>query len=150
MTGREICDNHSESLAMLFRGCFTEQATYQEILPDGYVSGDVLMVETVRLEPQYRGYGIGLLAMDRLVKRVEQASPEWGDEGLLVLSPSGLMSDMVSSGNHAVVQEKLIRYWETFGLSVLVRETVMHSTFVGHWMGYERPRIETVVPNLLQ
>jgi hypothetical protein len=47
---RAICDKLSESLAMLFRACFTKQAIDQGILPNEYVFGDVLMIETVRLK----------------------------------------------------------------------------------------------------
>jgi hypothetical protein len=32
------------------------------------------MIETIRLEPQNRGHGIGLLTVDSLVKHVKQAS----------------------------------------------------------------------------
>jgi hypothetical protein len=42
---RAICDERSESLAMLSRACFTEQAINQGILPDEYVFGDVLMID---------------------------------------------------------------------------------------------------------
>jgi hypothetical protein len=52
------------------------------------------MVETVRLEPRYRGYGIGLLAVDELVKHAERASSRWSDEGLIVLDPLGVTSDL--------------------------------------------------------
>lgn len=129
---RAICDERSESFAMLFRACFTQQAIVQGILPDEYVFGDVLMVETVRLEPRYRGYGIGLLAVDELVKHVERASSRWSDEGLIVLDPSGVTSDLAQGHSHEEIQEKLIRYWQMLGLWVLVRERKRHCTFVGH------------------
>jgi hypothetical protein len=147
---RAICDERSESLAMLFRACFTEQAINQGILPDEYVFGDVLMIETVHLEPQYRGYGIGLLAVDELMKHVERASPGWSDEGLMVLDPSGLTSDLAQGHSHEEVQEKLIRYWQMLGLRVLVRERKRHCTFVGHWMGDQRPNITAIVPHLFR
>jgi hypothetical protein len=108
---RAICDERSESPAMLFRACFTEQSINQEILPDECFFNEVLMIETVRLEPQYRGYGIGLLAVDELVKYVERALSRWSDEGLEVLDPSGLTSDLAQGYNHEEVQEKLILYW---------------------------------------
>jgi GNAT superfamily N-acetyltransferase len=147
---RAICDERSESLAMLFRACFTEQAINQGILPDEYVFGDVLMIETVHLEPQYRGYGIGLLAVDELMKHVERASPGWSEEGLIVLDPSGLKSDLAQGHSHEEVQEKLIRYWQMLGLRVLVRERKRHCTFVGHWMGDQRPNITAIVPHLFR
>jgi GNAT superfamily N-acetyltransferase len=147
---RAICDERSESLAMLFRACFTEQAINQGILPDEYVFGDVLMIETVHLEPQYRGYGIGLLVVDELTKHVERASYNWSEEGLIVLDPSGLTSDLAQGHSHEEVQEKLIRYWQMLGLRVLVRERKRHCTFVGHWMGDQRPNITAIVPHLFR
>jgi hypothetical protein len=135
---------------MLFRACFTQQAIAQGILPDGYVFGDVLMIGTVHLEPRYRGYGIGLLAVDELVKHVERVSPRWSNEGLVVLDPSGLTSDLAQGHSHEEVQEKLIWYWQTFGLWVLVRERKRHCTFVGHWIGDQRPDITAIVPHLFK
>jgi hypothetical protein len=147
---RAICDERSELFAILFRAYFTQQAIVQGILPDEYVFGDVLMVETVRLEPRYRGYGIGLLAVDELVKHVEQASSRWSDEGLIVIDPSGLTSDLAQGRSHEEIQEKLIRYWQMLGLWVLVRERKRHCTFVGHWMGDQRPDITAIVPHLFK
>jgi hypothetical protein len=147
---RAICDERSESFAMLFRACFTQQAIVQGILPDEYVFEDVLMVETVRLEPRYRGYGIGLLAVDELVKHAERASSRWSDEGLIVLDPSGVTSDLAQGHSHEEIQEKLIRYWQMLGLWVLVRERKRHCTFVGHWMGDQRPDITSIVPHLFK
>jgi hypothetical protein len=145
---RAICDERSESLAMLFSACFTKQAIDQRILPDEYVFGDVLMIETVRLIPQYHGYGIGLLDVDEFVKHVERASPGWSDEGHIVLDPSGLTSDLAQGQSHEEVQEKLIRYWQMLVLWVLVRATKRHCTFVGRWMDYRRPDITAIVPHL--
>jgi hypothetical protein len=147
---RAICDERSELFAILFRAYFTQQAIVQGILPDEYVFGDVLMVETVRLEPRYRGYGIGLLAVDELVKHVEPASSRWSDEGLIVLDPSGLTSDLAQGRSHEEIQEKLIRYWQMLGLWVLVRERKRHCTFVGHWMGDQRPDSTAIVPHLFK
>jgi hypothetical protein len=133
---------------MLFRACFTKQAIDQGILPDEYVFGDVLMIETIRLEPQHRGYGISLLAVDELMKHVGRASSRWSNEGLIVLDPSGLTSDLAQGHSHEEVQGKLIRYWQMLGLWVLVRERKRHCTFVGHWMGDQRPDIAAIVPHL--
>jgi hypothetical protein len=44
------------------------------------------MIETVRLEPRYHGYGIRLLAVDGLLKRIAQALPRWSYERLVVLT----------------------------------------------------------------
>jgi len=144
---RAICDEHSELLATLFRACFTEQAIGQRTMPDEYIFEYVLMIETVRLKPQYHGYGIGPLAVDELVKHVERASPRWSNEGLIVLDPSGLTSDLAQGRSHEEVQERFIRYWQMLGLWFLVREIKRHCTFVGHWMGDQRPDSTEIVPH---
>lgn len=134
---------------MLHKAFFAHQALDQENLPEDYNFGDILMVETVRLEPQHRGYGIGLLALDLLVQHVKREWPAFASEGLIVLDPSGLNRDMEPS-DHEVVQEKLVRFWGLLGLEVLARERRRHCTFVGCWMGYERPDVGVVVPHLLR
>jgi hypothetical protein len=135
---------------MLHKACFTERAFWNEVLPTDYNSGDILMVNTIRLDPRFRGYGIGLLAIERLVEFVARAFPEWRLEGMIFLEPSGMTSDVVQGSNHGDIQEKLIRYYGLLGLEVLVRETRRHCTFVGQWMGYKRPGVDEVVPHLLQ
>lgn len=135
---------------MLYKACFSRSAIGRGNMPDEYNFGDVLMVNTIRLQSRFRGYGIGLLALDRLVKHVAQASPEWKREGLIALDPSGLTHEMAHMNIHEKLQDKLIRYYELFGLKMLVQETSRHCTFVGLWMGFARPEIRTVVPHLLQ
>lgn len=85
-------------------------------MPDDYNWGDVLMVNTVCLNSRFRGYGIGLLALDKLVKHVAQASPQWATEGLLVLDPSSMVGYTARTDNQMEVQKKLIQYYELFGL----------------------------------
>ena len=55
---------------MLYKACVSTSAIYSGNMPDNYNWGDVLMVNTIQLQKQFRGYGIGLLALDRLVKHV--------------------------------------------------------------------------------
>ena len=119
-------------------------------MPDDYNWGDILMVNTIRLESRYRGYGIGLLALDILVEHIAQVSPAWTGEGLLVLDPSGMRGYMESADHHEVVQDKLIQYYSLFGLEVLAREARNHSAFLGQCMIYKRPEIRMVVPHLFQ
>jgi hypothetical protein len=83
------------------------------------------------------------------VKHVERASPGWSDEGLIVLGPSSLTSDLAQGQSHEEAQEKLIWCWQMLGQWVLVRERKTHCTFVGRWMGDERPDITAIVPSEL-
>lgn len=149
-SGRESCDARSEVLAMLYTACFSNSAIHAGNIPGNYNWGDVLMVNTMRREPKVRGYGIGLLALNRLVKHVARASPEWGMEGLITLDPSGLTQDMANPNDHVDVQDKLVRYYGLFGLRLIVEETRKHCAFVGFLMCFVRPKIHTVVPHLLQ
>lgn len=73
--------------------------------------GDILMVNAICLEPQFRGYGISLLALDRFVQHVTRTSPEWAKEGLLVLEPSGVADYKAGMDNHGEIQHKLIQYY---------------------------------------
>ena len=115
---------------------------------DDYNWGDVLMVNTVCLNSRFRGYGIGRSALDKLVKHVAQASPQWATEGLLVLDPSSMVGYTARTDNQMEVQKKLIQYYELFGLWPLAVETGKHCAFVGHEMINWRPEISTVVPHL--
>lgn len=120
-------------------------------MPNDYEWGDVLMVSTMNLGSQFRGYGIGLLALDRLAQHVARASPGWAKKGLLVLEPSGMADyKRTRTDNHGEIQDKLIQYYQLFGLWPLVAETEEHCAFVGHAMRSRRPEIRTVVPHLLQ
>ena len=135
---------------MLFEACFSRSAIEKGNKPDDYNWGDVLMVESLRLEPQFRGYGIGLLAMDKLVQHVARASPGWGKEGLLVLAALGLTDDIARANDHGKIQEKLTHYYRLFGLGLLAEETKEHCAFLGLEMINWRPDIRTVVPHLLR
>jgi hypothetical protein len=145
---RKICEEHSHPLAMLHRAFFTVRGIDQDNLPPDYVSGDVLLIDTVRLKSQYRGYGIGLLTADELVSTLERELPGWGDDGMVVIDPTAMNSDLTKNHSHGTVQEKLNQYWELLGLRIFVRERRRHCTFVGHWMGETRPDIRKVVPHL--
>lgn len=135
---------------MLYKACFSTKAINQGNMPSGYIWGDVLIVNTVRLKPKFRGYGIGLLALDTLVKHAARLSPEWKTEGLIALAPSALTQDMVDPASHEKVQDKLVRYYKLFGLKMLAEEMRKHCAFVGQWMGYSGPKIRMVVPHLFQ
>jgi GNAT superfamily N-acetyltransferase len=84
------------------------------------------MVDIIRLDPKFRGHGIGLLALDRLVKHVARASRDWKMEGLVVLNPSMMNDRRVQANTHEDVQQKLFEYYKLFGLEVLTKETSRH------------------------
>jgi hypothetical protein len=96
----------------------------------------------------YRGYGISLVAANELLKTLEHELPGWCDDGMVVIDPAAMNSDLTKNHSHENVQEKLIQHWELLGLRIFARERRRHCTFVGHWMGETRPDIRKVVPHL--
>lgn len=90
----------------------------------------MLLLETIHVKPQYRGYGIGLLAVDGLIKRVETASSAFGKEGLVV------------------AKGKLTQHWQLLGMEVLMEEKKERCSFLAYWMGDGRPAIVGVVSHL--
>lgn len=135
---------------MLYTACFSNLAMDRGNIPNDYEWGDVLMVSTMNLESQFRGYGIGLLALNRLAQHVARVSPGWAKRGLLVLEPSGMADYTARTDDHGEIQDKLILYYPFFGRWPLMAETEEHCAFVGHAMCNRRPEIRTVVPHLLQ
>ena len=141
---REVCDQNSQELAWLFKAFFSEEAIDNGILPEGFCSGDLLLINEVRIAEQYRGYGVGLLAVDGLISSLPSFN-----EGLVVLDPSGLSMDKKEGFDHKATQDKLIKYWGLIGLEVHARECEEHPTFMAWWAGHMRPSIEDVVPHLI-
>jgi hypothetical protein len=123
---------------------------------DGW--GDILLIEDVHLQPPYRGYGISLLAVDRLMIQVAGSSVRgWNKEGIIVIDASGLgtLGDNLGSGHSQnELQEKLMRHWPLLGLRPLVPERSMKEgkrcKFVGQWRKVWCPQLDiaTVVPHL--
>ena len=146
-------DGHSQSLAWLYKACHEEMAgaaVQKQILPRDYCYSHILSIETVRLEPEYRGYGIGLLAVDGSLKHAAETVPGWREEGFVVLDPAYMTRDGLPPGTTCEkAKERLTQRWGMLGLKVLVPETNGYCAFLQHYMGYERRRIETVVPHML-
>jgi hypothetical protein len=94
------------------------------MLPPRYTCGDVLFIEAIHLEPDCRGYVIGLLALDGLKKRTARAGAAWSKNGLAALAPAGLRECLKPNGSeNATVRDKLIRNYQLLGLEVLVQES---------------------------
>ena len=114
---------------------------------DGGFYGDILLILEVHLEPRYRGYGIGQLAVDRLISSL----PSFVEDSV-VLYPAGMTSEAREPGetyDHDTVQQKLIRYWSLLGFSVWGRTSGGNDTFLGISTSANRPDVEQVVPHLI-
>jgi hypothetical protein len=71
-----MMDEYSESLRML-KETIHGKGLVNTIIGFGDGWGDLLLVELIRLEPRYRGYGIGLLAVKMYRDHVGKASEGW-------------------------------------------------------------------------
>jgi hypothetical protein len=148
-------DKYSDSLRTL-NETIKEQEIDDTILGFGRGWGDILLIENIRLEKRYRGYGISLLAVDLFVDKVAAATryTGWRREGIVVVDASGLDSDLEPGPCQRELQEKLIRHWQLLGLRSLVPKRKLNSgkrcTFVGQWnaLWLPKPDIATVVPHL--
>jgi hypothetical protein len=142
-------DKYSESLRKLNSKIAERQIDKLILDPEEW--GDILLVENVQLETQFRGYGIGLLAVKELIDQVSGASEGWTAFGTIVVDASGLDSDLEPGRSRREVQDKLIRHWQLLGLRVLVEKSkrTKRCTFVGSCLeGYSWPDMATVVPHL--
>ena len=109
--------------------------------------GDILYIHEVHLETRYRGYGIGLLAVDRLISSLPSFEMD-----SVVLYPAGTTREARELGDtydHATVQQKLIRYWSLLGFNVWGRTSGANDIFLGIWTGANRVNVEQVVPHLI-
>jgi hypothetical protein len=146
-------DKYSDSLRTL-NETIKEQEIDDTILGFGRGWGDILLIENIRLEKRYRGYGISLRAVDLFVDKVAEASVRWRIEGIVVVDASGLDSDLEPGPCQRELQEKLMRHWQLLGLRSLVPKRKLKAgkrcTFVGQWnaLWLPKPDIATVVPHL--
>jgi hypothetical protein len=145
-------DDHSESLRMLEK-TIGEEKFDPLVLDFGDGWGDILLIEYIHLEPPYRGYGIGLLAVDMFMQQMERASSGWS-EGVIIVDASGLESGVEPGHSRREVQGKLVRHWQLLGLQShspeFDRRKGKRCRFVGHYMayGWQWRDIATVVPHL--
>jgi hypothetical protein len=142
-------DEYSESLRKL--NSKIAEGQIDKLILDPEEWGDILLVENVQLETQFRGYGIGLLAVKELIDQVSGASEGWTAFGTIVVDASGLDSDLEPGRSRREVQDKLIRHWQLLGLRVLVeKKWKRRCTFVGDCLeGYSWPGMAKVVPHLI-
>ncbi|KAJ7291506.1 hypothetical protein C8J57DRAFT_217550 [Mycena rebaudengoi] len=142
----ESCDAISHELMMMYSILFDEEGEPRDSFEE-QLQGDILYLDSIEIEPRFRGYGIGLLALDGL----RGIFPSF-EMDVILLNPAGLTSEVVGdpgSANHNVVQKKLIAYWSLLGMAVWAPP---ESDFklMGMWTGYRLPHIEEVVPHLFK
>jgi hypothetical protein len=126
-----------------------EDAIDDTILGFGKEGGDILLIEDIRLEPRYRGYGISLLAVDSLVNEVARKSCGWYTEGIVVVDASGLGSDLEPGPCLRELQKSLMKHWQLLVPRRMLKPGKV-CNFVGQWntLWFPKPDIATVVPHL--
>ena len=148
-----MMDEYSESLRML-KETSHGKGLMNTIIGFGDGWGDLLLVEHIRLEPRYRGYGIGLLAVKMFRDHIGEASEGWNQEGVMIVDASGLNSDLEPEYSRRELQIRMFRHWQLIGLKPIVsefeRKRGKQCNFVGNWQTiYGFPwDMATLVPHL--
>lgn len=110
---------------------------------DGMV-GDILFIEEVFLEDRYRGYGIGLLAVDTLIGSLPSFEMD-----TVLLNPAGMSITAGPGYSHESTEKKLTDYWSLMGFEVWARRIGRSNLLMGIWTGKTRVAIEEIVPHLI-
>jgi len=137
------CGQVSEDLGLAVNTLFDSEGNVKDVdLDESLSQGDIVYLENVELEPRWRGYGIGLLAVDGLLGLLPSFE---GDS--VILNPAGI-SDQ-AQGQREVPDQKLIKYWSLLGFSIWSdpEDEIM---VMGMWTGLVQPYIEDVVPHLFK
>ena len=106
--------------------------------------GDICYVKEVVLEEEYRGYGIGLLALDGIITMIAD------NFDVVVLQPNGLTRHMREGIDGPTCERKLTDYYELLGFRVFAETNQErgHATLMGLDMQYRRRRVDKIVPHL--
>ncbi|KAJ6544974.1 hypothetical protein DFH09DRAFT_1367601 [Mycena vulgaris] len=142
----ESCDAISHELMMMYSVLFDDEGEPKNPELEEYLQGDIMYLDSIEIEPSFRGYGIGLLAFEGL----RGIFPSF-EMDVVLLNPAGLTSELEKNPgtSHEVVQKKLIAYWSLLGMSVWAPEK-SDFKLMGMWTGLRLPPIEEVVPHLFK
>ncbi|KAJ6458666.1 hypothetical protein C8R47DRAFT_1163006 [Mycena vitilis] len=137
----EEMDRASRELSQIYEAFFDEQGepTLDDL--DEAFQGDMLYINSVRLEPKWRGYGIGLLALNGLAGLLPSFEMD-----IIILSPVGLNRE--EGYDRTLAKDKLTQYYAKLGFEMWHDKSDTQLPFMGTWTGYVRPDIENVVPHL--
>jgi GNAT superfamily N-acetyltransferase len=121
----DVCDAYEQTTADAYQVLFSERYEFapviQELFPDA-MSPDVLIIDLVRVDPAYRGRGLGLLAARRVMDVFEP------DDGLVLVKPFPLQfnahqrsavakdTDLAAfTCDEKTAFKKLRKHWERLG-----------------------------------
>ncbi|KAJ6599392.1 hypothetical protein B0H10DRAFT_2084692, partial [Mycena sp. CBHHK59/15] len=141
----ESCDAISHELMMMYSILFDEEGEPKDPSLEECLQGDIMYLDSIEIEPSFRGYGIGLLAFDGL----RGIFPSF-EMDVILLNPAGLTSELEKNpGSSAeATQNKLIVYWSLLGMTVWA-PAQSDFKLMGMWTGLRLPRIEEVCLFLL-
>ncbi|KAJ6585504.1 hypothetical protein B0H19DRAFT_1109857 [Mycena capillaripes] len=142
----EACDAISHELMMMYSILFDEEGEPKNMEFEEYLQGDIMYLDSIEIEPRFRGYGIGLLAFEGL----RGIFPSF-EMDVILLNPAALTSELEKNPGISpeVAQKKLISYWSLLGMSVWAPPT-SNFKLMGMWTGLRLPAIEEVVPHLFK
>ncbi|KAJ7472677.1 hypothetical protein FB451DRAFT_1250337 [Mycena latifolia] len=142
----ESCDAVSHELMMMYSILFNEEGEPKDTEFEEYLQGDIMYLDSIELEPRFRGYGIGLLAFEGL----RGIFPSF-EMDVILLNPSALTSELEKNPGISpeAAQKKLIAYWSLLGMTVWSPPT-SDFKLMGMWTGLRLPAIEEVVPHLFK
>lgn len=108
--------------------------------------GDICYIQSIVLEEEYRGHGIGLLALDGMITMVAD------NFDVVVLQPTGLTRHKREGIDGPTTERKLTDYYALLGFRVFAEnnEERRHATLMGLDMQHRRPRIDKIVPHLFE
>ncbi|KAF9063183.1 hypothetical protein BDP27DRAFT_1335529 [Rhodocollybia butyracea] len=146
-------DAISQELERMCSTLFNEDGDVRNPALEEYIgTGDIVYLDSIELDVKWRGYGIGLLALDGLIGML----PSFEMDSIIV-HPAGLTSEahrnqLKATGippavEFAATQAKLIAYYRLLGM---VEWTPRNADYklLGMWTGLRLPRIEQIVPHL--
>ncbi|KAF5338246.1 hypothetical protein D9758_012832 [Tetrapyrgos nigripes] len=145
---QEICDDHSQELSDMASKLFDERGKYQDESLSGADEGDILYIQEVYVEPKWRGYGIGLLALRGLIDTMPSFEM---DKVLLDPAPMSISSNNAEEGCYPSRPLKetinaLTKHWGLLGFKRVSKKQDVN--YMETWTGRIKPPIEDVVPHL--
>ncbi|KAJ7114973.1 hypothetical protein C8R44DRAFT_795119, partial [Mycena epipterygia] len=134
----ESCDAISNELMMMCSIFFNEAGDPKNPRMEEYMGNGIMYLDSIEIEPAFRGYGIGLLAFDGL----RGILPSF-ESDVILLNPAGLTSEVAKHPGISAeaAQKKLIAYWSLLGMGVWT-PAKSKSKLMGMCTGLRLPRIE--------
>ncbi|KAK7458884.1 hypothetical protein VKT23_009895 [Stygiomarasmius scandens] len=142
-----ICDEHSHDLAKMADELFDDRGEHKNSDWREADYGDILYIQEVYLEPKWRGYGIGLLAVRGLI----DVLPSFEMDSVII-DPAPLTRSNTEHGCYPTACSldqtisALKKYWGLLGFRKASKKNDVN--YLEVWTGYVRPSIREIVPHL--